>query len=330
VGDVLTAGASVLPVSIHLVASAAPDEGRGHSARAFALAEAFIARGIHPTLELRRGVLTDRQAQTLVRLGVRQVGAAARAVVVADLPDPNEAAELAGAHGSPDRLVVFDDRDVFEGSAALLVQPSLPRWTGGPGARAGRVLEGYAFVPIAGEILATRVPAPADGMTRRVVVCFGGSDPDDVTARLGPVLRDLPSAETVVIVGADYGGTFASGADVLRDPPGFVDLLASADLVVGSAGTMKFEVAALGRASLLVAAADNQRTVGTAFAATGAARYLGDGRAIDPAAVRAATLELLGDDPTRRAVGARARQLIDGRGAGRIADAAVALARTVG
>jgi spore coat polysaccharide biosynthesis predicted glycosyltransferase SpsG len=316
----------VSPAQIHLVASAAPIEGRGHSARALALAEAFADRGVHPTLELRRGSLTERQAAGFARFGVRSAVGPPGAVVVADLPDPNE-----DAGGVTDRLVVFDDRDVFAGDAAIVVQPSLPRWTGRPGAHAARVLAGYDYVPIAGEIRAARAVIRTDLSARRVVVCFGGSDPEDVTGRLGAALLDLPSADTVVIVGPDYGGAFAApGAEVLRDPPGFVDLLASADLVVGSAGTMKFELAALGRAMILVAAADNQAAVGEAFAATGAARYLGDGRTIDAAVVRVAALDLLGDDPGRAALGARGSALIDGSGAARIVDAALALARTAG
>ncbi|MFI5225134.1 MAG: hypothetical protein ACHQ3P_00500 [Candidatus Limnocylindrales bacterium] len=240
-----------------------------------------------------------------------------------DLPDPNEPSL------PPDeRIVVFDDRELFHGDAAILIQPSMPSWAGG-GGRADRVLAGYAYAPI-GDAVRRHRPAinggvPADPY---IVVCFGGSDPFDVTGRLAPALGAFPGARTVIVVGADYRGSIVDGGlDVRRDPDDFIDLIAGATVVVGSAGTIKFEAAYLGRPMILVAVVDDQLPVAPPFAATGASRYLGDGRRVSPDVVRRATIELLGDEVRRSAYGARGRSIVDGRGADRIVEAVAELVR---
>jgi spore coat polysaccharide biosynthesis predicted glycosyltransferase SpsG len=119
-------------------------------------------------------------------------------------------------------------------------------------------------------------------------------------------------------------------AQVLRDPTDLDRLLATASLVVSGAGTMKFELGLLGRPMILLAVADDQRPVGPAFAATGAARYLGDGRTIDPATVAAEVATLVADGPARAAMASRGPTVVDGRGADRIADAVLRLASRPG
>jgi spore coat polysaccharide biosynthesis predicted glycosyltransferase SpsG len=237
------------------------------------------------------------------------------AAVVVDLPDLRAAPAV-----DPDRLLVMDDRDTFDGRAAVVVQPSQPAWNG-PG-DAGTVLAGYDYVPISAAVRGLRAAAldfavPAVG--RRVVVCFGGADPSDVTGRLVGELAAL-DADIEAIVGPSYRGS-SDGWPVpaVRDPADLVDRLARADLVLMGAGTMKFDVACLGRPAILLAVADDQLPVGPAFAASGAARYLGDGRTLEPAVVAGAVEELLADHDERARLGYRAAAVVDGEGAERIA-----------
>jgi UDP-N-acetylglucosamine:LPS N-acetylglucosamine transferase len=89
---------------------------------------------------------------------------------------------------------------------------------------------------------------------------------------------------------------------------------------------MKFEVAALGRPAILLAASDDQLPVGPPFASTGAALWLGDGRTIEPEAARDAVARLLADDARRAAMSAAGRRVVDGAGADRLAAEIAALA----
>lgn len=308
-------------MAIRLLATAGPAEGQGHLARALALAEALVELDLAVSLELLRGEPTDRQAERLAELGVALGGRPVEAAVVVDLPDPNEGARDV----APDRLVVFDDRERFAGEACLVVQASLPRWSGR--GRAAAVLEGYAYAPLARAVRDLRVRATeAPRRPPRVLVCFGGSDPDRVTARIAGALSGEGRWKLEVIVGARYhGSTEAWPVVPLRDPPDFAARLAACDLAVIGSGTMKFEAACLGRPAILLAAADDQRPTGPPFAATGAALYLGDGRSIDPAEVRVAVERLVADGAARARMGERARAVVDGEGSARVARAIAAL-----
>jgi spore coat polysaccharide biosynthesis predicted glycosyltransferase SpsG len=315
-----------MPVRVRLVVTAGPFDGRGHVGRALSLGEALYELGVATELQLIAGSLSPNEAARASGASLSVVAAdepvPTDAAVVVDLPDPRAAPAV-----DPARLVVFDDRDTFAGRAAVVVQPSQAEWTG-PGA-AATVLAGYDYVPISASVRRRREsalgsPIEADG--QRLVVCFGGADPSDVTGRLVGSLAAL-DADVEAIVGPSYrGSTEGWPVAAVRDPADLVDRLASTDLVLMGAGTMKFDAACLGRPAILLAVADDQLPVGPAFAATGAARFLGDGRTIEPGVVAAAVEMLLGDPVARARLGSRAAEVVDGQGAGRIATAIERLA----
>jgi spore coat polysaccharide biosynthesis predicted glycosyltransferase SpsG len=307
-----------MPVRVRLVVTAGPLDGRGHLGRALSLAEALAERGTAAELQLLDGTLSRNESARAAAAKLSVVAAGAPvptgAAVVVDLPDPRAAPTI-----DPERLLVTDDRDTFAGRAAVVVQPSQTRWRG-PGS-ATTVLAGYDYVPISAAVRRRRSAAlgavmPAVG--RRLVVCFGGADPGNVTGRLVGALAAL-DADVEVITGPSYrGSTEGWPLTPVRDPADLVDRLATADVVVLGAGTMKFDAACLGRPAILLAVADDQLPVGPAFASSGAARYLGDGRMVEPAAVASAVRELLIDRAARSRIGSRAAEVVDGRGADRI------------
>jgi UDP-2,4-diacetamido-2,4,6-trideoxy-beta-L-altropyranose hydrolase len=315
--------------AVHLVTTAGSDDGRGHLSRAIAIAEALTVAHAEMSLEILRGSPSPGQAARLGELGAAIGPPGDDAVVVVDLPDPNEVAD----RWPRQRLAVFDDRELLRGAAAIVIQPSLARWGGS--AEAGRVLEGYAFAPIRTTLRRLAAERPAEATPARIVVCFGGSDPADVGARVVPSIAATGPWPTVAVVGPGYRGRLAETGDrdspdanlrVLRDPTDLDRRMAAATVVVGGGGTMKFELALLGRPMILLAVAPDQLPIGPSFAATGAAHYLGDGRTIDPARVGEAVAALMADEPARLEMASRGRAIVDGRGADRIAAAIVELA----
>jgi hypothetical protein len=291
------------------------------------MAEALTAAGARVSIEILRGTASPSEAARLGELGPMMRPPGDDAVIVVDLPDPNEVADRWPRR----RLAAFDDREGLRGAAALVVQPSLAAWGGS--ADAGRVLEGYAFAPIRTTLRRLAADPPPEAAPPQVVLCFGGSDPADVGARLVPAIAAAGSWSTVAILGPGYRGrlmetgddTGEGGVRVVRDPTDLDHRLATAHVVVGGAGTMKFELALLGRPMILLAVADDQLPVGPPFAATGAAQYLGDGRTIEPTAAAAAVTALMTDVPARLALASRGREVVDGRGADRIAAAVLEL-----
>jgi len=313
---------------IWLVTSAGPSEGRGHLARTVTLAETLREAGARVHVELLRGELSVRDRTRLEAAGAELRASAGHPdAVLVDIPDPNEVA----GRWPADSLAIIDDSNRLTTPAAIVVQPSLPAWSGR--APVGTVLAGYAFAPLRASLrrLAEHPPAPSDPPD--VFVCFGGGDPDDVTARLVPAVaaavgarRD--SASLTVVVGASYGGRLEAepGWTLLQDPPDFDERLAGATVALIGGGTLKFEAAHLGVPAIVVAVADDQPDNAEPMAALAMAAYVGDGRTIDPEDVGWAVVALL-DDPDRRAAMARAgRAIVDGRGAERIAREVLVLA----
>ncbi|MGE3540902.1 MAG: UDP-2,4-diacetamido-2,4,6-trideoxy-beta-L-altropyranose hydrolase [Candidatus Tectimicrobiota bacterium] len=168
---------------------------------------------------------------------------------------------------------------------------------------------------------------PEPAVARKVLLTLGGSDPHNVTQRLAQALSqvDIEGLEVTVVLGAYYRHQFASGParagliwQVLHHVVDMAPLMSRADLVIAAGGSTCWELACLGRPAALVILAENQRQNAQGLNAAGAAVCLGWHTDLEPMRVTRTLRELL-QDPTQRAgLAARARQLVDGRGAQRV------------
>ncbi len=105
-----------------------------------------------------------------------------------------------------------------------------------------------------------------------------------------------------------------------RDRLGLRELMLGADLAVTGAGMTLYELCAVGTPAVAVCMADNQRPNAEAFARAGAALAAGRaGEAGLGAAIEAALRRLIADPLARSQMAMRARRLVDGRGAIRVA-----------
>ena len=161
-------------------------------------------------------------------------------------------------------------------------------------------------------------------------ITMGGSDPANVSGRVLEVLgeiRDLRLKVTVVVGPANphLSSLQVSAAQLqtthdvtlVTDPPDLPALLARADVAVSAAGSSCWELACLGVPMLLVVIADNQRPSATALAAGNMAIVAGGTRAEE---LLPLLRTLITDPDARRRLSQAAGQLIDGRGAGRVAE----------
>ncbi|MBX3193979.1 MAG: hypothetical protein KF727_02620 [Microbacteriaceae bacterium] len=307
---------------IVLRADAGAHRGTGHVMRALALGEELALRGHDAVLAGSLGDvawLAERVDASPVRhvespsdeLDEAVFEGADRAVIDSYLID----ADAIGALGRTlPVLAVVDggDRGI---DAALYLDPT-------PGAAVAEPsgsnrLTGARYVLVRREVLALRreTPRPIDPHPR-IVVFMGGTDP---TGALEPVTdsiaRAIPDAELVPVGALAFPGAIAPTPDLPR-------LLADADLVVCAAGTSAWDVCTLGVPAVLVAVAENQRP-GLAFARDAGLAGAVDGDRLDAVGAEAALA--LGDDTLRAARFARCRELFDGRGAERVADALLGL-----
>ncbi|QBE67843.1 hypothetical protein SynWH8101_0231 [Synechococcus sp. WH 8101] len=160
---------------------------------------------------------------------------------------------------------------------------------------------------------------------RRVLVFFGGVDPDNLSGRALEALMDPALADLAVdvVLGLHSPHRQAVAELVARRPhttlhgplPSLAGLIARADLAIGAGGATTWERACLRLPSLVVTIASNQLPFSEALDQAGHLQLLGDGASVAAEQIRSAVLSLM----TEPKPGKAAAALTDGWGAPRLA-----------
>lgn len=138
---------------------------------------------------------------------------------------------------------------------------------------------------------------------RRIFVSFGGTDPFRLAER---------AAEAI---GSDYRIDGVGGG---ADATAMADLMESADLALGAAGTTSWERCCLGLPALIALTADNQRLVAGRLAEAGAVRLLGWHEQVTVEAIRRAIDDIVAEPGSLIEMASRASRLCDGLGTERV------------
>jgi spore coat polysaccharide biosynthesis predicted glycosyltransferase SpsG len=176
---------------------------------------------------------------------------------------------------------------------------------------------------------------------RKVLLTFGGSDPQGLTLRAVRALEALdPRIDVVAVTGPAF--PFRRELDhlvsTLRRPipvehsPGegkIADLMLEADLVLCSGGMSVYEIAALGTPGIVLAQNSREESRMRAFAKHGTIEFLGLGTEVSESAILAATRSLLGGSERRHGMSEKGRTLVDGLGASRAAEVVLESGRRV-
>ncbi|MGO8998598.1 MAG: UDP-2,4-diacetamido-2,4,6-trideoxy-beta-L-altropyranose hydrolase [Polyangiaceae bacterium] len=326
-------------------ADAGPTTGVGHVMRCLALAHAFVTSGGPVTFVTACSVASVR----------RRIAEIARLVdVPAAYPDPRDAECLAtvltaspgarlvvdGYHldSSYQRrfrdmagvlLVVDDYAHLPSYSADLIVNPNIDA----DAARYppdARLLLGPTYAMLRPEFAPFIGRArPTAARVRKVLVTFGGGDTTDVTRIACEALAALGDVDlhARVVVGAESTAlTKIARASTTRiELMGPTDempaLMAWADMAVCAGGVTCWELALLGVPAVAVCLADNQRGNVNGLARAGVIRSVGDVDALTSESLASALRDLMDGVLEREEMGRRGRELIDGRGAERVARA---------
>ncbi|MCA1501867.1 UDP-2,4-diacetamido-2,4,6-trideoxy-beta-L-altropyranose hydrolase [Bradyrhizobium sp. NBAIM14] len=166
------------------------------------------------------------------------------------------------------------------------------------------------------------------GQIGRILVCYGGSDPTNETAKAVRAIASLqiPSVEVDVVLGLSNPHTDSierlcsglSGMRVYRGANNIAELMRRADLSIGAGGVMSWERCCLGLPAVVVDIADNQVGALTALADAGAALYLGSATEVTVEMVAEGLLSLFDSAPRVRTMGEAAFGLVDGEGRNRV------------
>ena len=319
--------------------------GAGHVRRAEALADALAKRGVESFL-----VADDAAAARRVASGAHPVEARGERSLrdcceqldadfaVCDLPHtrPAPLGALGELAATGVRRIVFDAAPEATAEAELVVNAvASPRDY--PDAVRARLLLGPRYAVLGVGFAALRT-APRSGEPVRVLVGFGASDVAGLTPLALDALAPLASRLSVdvllgALVGDEARATARRAAGALPDcrlhcDADPVPLLARADIGVLGFGQLFLEAAAAGLACVLWHPSPAHAQVAARLAARARGRIawdLGAAPGGDPAALSRAVATLSSDVPLRRELSAAAASAVDGRGAERVAQAALEL-----
>lgn len=160
--------------------------------------------------------------------------------------------------------------------------------------------------------------------TMRLSICFGGSDPLNMTGfcveTLAGHVPDVLSVDVIVGGGYAHYEAIKKRCDALdwqlhRDHRAPETIFLHSRLAIGAGGTMNWERCALGVPSLVITIAENQQAQTQALHDIGALYFLGKAGAVTAAALREKVAQFLHDSGQMSEV---ARQQVDGLGAPRV------------
>jgi UDP-2,4-diacetamido-2,4,6-trideoxy-beta-L-altropyranose hydrolase len=167
------------------------------------------------------------------------------------------------------------------------------------------------------------------GKAERLLVTFGGSDPDNVTSVVLQALKMTPTdgGEVIVVVGdgnPHYDSVVRQARDlgrkvrIERGVRKMSELMGWADLAISAAGGTCWELAAMGVPMILIPIADNQTPVADILERKRAAVNLGPAWKLSAERIAQATYTVQIEYERRKELLENARGLVDGKGAHRV------------
>jgi len=168
---------------------------------------------------------------------------------------------------------------------------------------------------------------------RRVVLSFGGSDPQKLTLKALSALAPLTASDPDLEVTAVLGPAFSHRTElddllkrlsytprILSQVEHMADILVEADLVLCSGGMTVFEIAALGRPGLVLCQNAKEEARMQRFARDGSILHLGLGTEVGEDVIRDGVSRLLFDREARVRMSEIGTKLVDAHGANRVAN----------
>ncbi|SFL89580.1 UDP-2,4-diacetamido-2,4,6-trideoxy-beta-L-altropyranose hydrolase [Paenibacillus sp. 1_12] len=162
-----------------------------------------------------------------------------------------------------------------------------------------------------------------DGSIKRVMICFGGTDPTNETSK---VLNNINLFDEDlffdVIIGENNPNKYnirllcanISNCRLHIQTTKIADLMIKADLAICSGGTMTWERYCLGLPAVIIAVADNQVEIAKTSAMLNIDVYLGESKDVEGYQVWEAVERLLSQKEVVLSASVKASSLVDGLG----------------
>jgi spore coat polysaccharide biosynthesis protein SpsF len=250
-------------------------------------------------------------------------------VILLDIRSPLPREVLAPLRNEGILLAVIDDPSERRLEADLAFFPPIPQvrehdWN----SFTGELFSDWEWIPLR-RGFAGKAPEKSGHPHPRLLVTMGGSDPAGLTLRIVKTLEGLEGEfETTVVAGSGFRHWDELDSllrhtrrpyRVLRDVRQMETVMASADLAIASFGMTAYELAAMGVPAVYLCLTEDHARSASVFVERQIAVNCGVHDEVTDAAVASAITELLSDTERLQAMARRARAVVDGRGAERIA-----------
>lgn len=165
---------------------------------------------------------------------------------------------------------------------------------------------------------------------RRIFVSLGGADPGNETRKVLEAVAAIPDprVRATFVVGPHYehvtelrkaAQAFGPRFSVLENVQDMARVMLDADVAVCAAGSTVWELAFMGIPMVCLILSENQRAVAEGLEHSGAAINLGWSRSTTAESIAESLARLIDSPEERCALARKARALVDGRGARRVA-----------
>jgi spore coat polysaccharide biosynthesis predicted glycosyltransferase SpsG len=299
--------------------------------RASPLASEMVKRRSYPILQASDDLVFDQEAW--LHDCVSKSGAQ---ILVVDVRDDLSKAALESLAKKGTVIAMLDDLSERRWAADIAFYPPVPQvrradWSG----FRGRLCVGWEWIVLRSQF-AEFLP-PRSNSQCSLLIAMGGSDPAGLTLKAVRAVDRLgEDFECVVIVGAgfchrqslrDLLGQTRRRFTVREDVSEMSAAMAQADLAVCSFGMTSYELAAMEVPAVCVCLTEDHAESASALVTAGIGFSVGVNDQDSETRLAAAVERLLVDTNARAQMSARARKLVDGRGASRIAELLLSAAR---
>jgi UDP-2,4-diacetamido-2,4,6-trideoxy-beta-L-altropyranose hydrolase len=195
--------------------------------------------------------------------------------------------------------------------------------------RSTRLLLGTRYLMLRRDFIAsTERQRSVPSVARRFLVSMGGSDPDNITAKVVEMLQRMPVPgwEAIAVLRRDSPHLEALRESIrnsnlpiqLMHDADMAKLMGWADIAITTGGTTLWELAFMGVPAVAVTRAEHERLLLESAAAHDLAINMGPFQAVSPQQLGEVVASLAFDEARRLKMSNAGRALVDGQGASRI------------
>lgn len=187
---------------------------------------------------------------------------------------------------------------------------------------------GPEYVPLRSEFLGVeKVPRGVNQNVQNILLCFGGGDEFNLSARLAWIAGKISGVKITVVLGSAFKleeefreiiAQLPEKPTIIKDSRNMKELFLQSDLAICAGGSILYELAITGTPALVIPMNDHQVENGEEFTKFGCVLSLGLHSEIEDSDIETAIKGLL-DYQCRKKMSEAGKKITDGRGAERIA-----------